>query len=116
MSKSIGNVVHPRDIVGKGGMDLLRYWAITYVVGNGSIPVKPDDINLAVNELMIIRNHLKFILGYISGLPDPGTATLDIDYDKLNPRDKWCLNASAQFHDQVRMERSMTDVVLLAQL
>lgn len=108
MSKSIGNVVHPKDIIGEEGIDVLRYWVASHVIGQSSIPVAPHLIKQSAERIKATRMYFKFLLGYIEELPDDGTAAIpnDIDYNKLTALDKWCLNALTQFHDAASMNRS----------
>lgn len=111
MSKSIGNVVHPRDIIEEEGIDVLRHWVASHVIDQSSIPVAPHLIKQSAEDLKAIRNHLKFLLGYIEGSSEHiSAASIGVDYDKLTVLDKWCLNALAQFHDKVCINRIQNTV------
>lgn len=101
MSKSIGNVVHPKDIIGVEGIDVLRYWVASHVIDQRSVSMKPHLVTHSAEQVTTIRKILKFLLGYVEGLPNPGSANIDIEYDKLTIFDKWCLNVLVQSHDKV---------------
>ena len=65
MSKSIGNVIDPNDVISRNGADVLRMWA-------GSIDFKQDVrfaddiIKQASDAYRKVRNTFKFMLGNIS--------------------------------------------------
>lgn len=101
MSKSIGNVVHPKDIISVEGIDVLRYWVASHVIGQSSIPVDQNLIKQSAEHIKTLRGILKYLLGYIEGLPAETISTFNVDYQKLTAFDKWSLNALTQFHDKV---------------
>lgn len=107
MSKSSGNVVHPKNIIDEHGVDVLRCWAASRFNGQGTVPVIANDIKFVSNHMKTIRNHFKFMLGYIKELPDSDDASNDIDYNKLSITDKWCLNALVSFHEKVSTHESI---------
>lgn len=88
MSKSIGNVVNPMDIVNKQGSDILRLWvaSVDYT----------EDVRFS-NELLAqvgesyrkIRNTYRFMLGNLFDF-DPEKDM--IKYDKMPSADKYILN------------------------
>lgn len=101
MSKSIGNVAHPKDIINEYGIDTLRHWVASHVVNQSAVSVKPHLIKHSAEKITGFRKLWKFMLGYIEGLADDGIESIVVDYDKLSALDKWCLNALAQSHERV---------------
>ncbi len=65
MSKSIGNVISPFDIVDKFGIDILRIWIATSDYNN-NIKISDEIIEQVKNDYKKIRNTIRFILGNIS--------------------------------------------------
>jgi len=87
MSKSLGNVVHPEEVISKFGADILRLWVASTDYH--------DDVRLSMNMLSQhvetyrkIRNTIRFLLG---NLYDFDCEKHRIAYDKMLPIDKWAL-------------------------
>ena len=62
MSKSLGNIVSPQDVVGKHGADILRLW----VVGSDyseDLRIGPEIIKSHTDIYRRLRNTLRFLLG-----------------------------------------------------
>ncbi|MEA3506029.1 MAG: class I tRNA ligase family protein, partial [Elusimicrobiota bacterium] len=87
MSKSVGNVVAPRDVIKKYGADLLRLWAASE---NYFTDVKISDEILAqmVTSYRRIRNTIRFILGNTGDYPSGKV----INYSELTDIDKYVLD------------------------
>ena len=66
MSKSIGNVVNPDEIVDKYGSDVLRLWAVSANFKN-DVNIGPEIIKQVAENKRKIRNTLRFILGNHGG-------------------------------------------------
>jgi isoleucyl-tRNA synthetase len=73
MSKSVGNVVTPEEIVKKHGAEILRLW-VSAEDYSEDIRISKDIINRLSEAYRKIRNTARYILGNIS----------DFDYDKEN--------------------------------
>lgn len=105
MSKSLGNVIHPRDIVNEHNTDTLRWWTAAHVIGQSSIPVKKDMIADSSAYVQKCRETLLFLLKYVQNEKFDGS--FDMDYDKLSILDKYSLNALMNFHNEVCVLTSM---------
>ncbi len=66
MSKSVGNVVNPDEIVDKYGSDVLRLWAASSNF-KMDVNIGPDIIKQVAENKRKIRNTLRFILGNLKG-------------------------------------------------
>lgn len=66
MSKSVGNVVNPDEIVDKYGSDVLRLWAASSNF-KMDVNIGPDIIKQVAENKRKIRNILRFILGNLKG-------------------------------------------------
>tara|TARA_B100001248_G_scaffold262580_2_gene259621 strand:- start:1155 stop:3974 length:2820 start_codon:yes stop_codon:yes gene_type:complete len=86
MSKSLGNVIKPEDILKKSGADILRLWvATTDYTEDMRIG---DEILSNLNDYYRkIRNSFRFILGNIGNTTDEDC----IDYENLSELDKYIL-------------------------
>ena len=88
MSKSLGNVIAPNDIINNGGADILRLWVATRSY-NEDMRISKEVLDRTVDAYRKIRNTFKYILGNISDFnPD----TDSVVYENLLDIDKWALN------------------------
>lgn len=97
MSKSLGNVISPFDIIKNSGADILRLWVASSDYN--------DDIRISAQILLRlseayrkVRNTTRFIL---SNLYDFNPQTDKVSYDKLRKLDKWII---------LRLEELLHDV------
>jgi len=91
MSKSLGNVVKPQEIIDTYGADILRLWvaASSY---NEDVRVSKEIVDRLVDAYRKIRNTLRYLLGNLHGFePDKHL----LDYDRLLELDRWALNRLA---------------------
>ncbi len=96
MSKSLGNVVDPIEIVEKYGADILRLWvASTDFFDN--IRAGKNIIEQQVEVYRKLRNTLRYLL---SNLYDFDETKL-VPFEKLLPLDKWALGRLQQFIEQI---------------
>ena len=71
MSKSIGNVILPQEVVNKYGADILRLW-VSSVDFAGDVRISDDILKQNSEIYRKIRNTFRFILGNIHDLQDEG--------------------------------------------
>jgi isoleucyl-tRNA synthetase len=87
MSKSLGNVISPFDIIKDYGADILRLWVASSDY-NEDIRISPEILSRLSEAYRKIRNTIRFILSNLNGF-DPDSQK--IDYDDLRRIDKWIL-------------------------
>ena len=97
MSKSVGNVVAPQEIIDKYGADVLRLW-ISSVDYQGDVRLGNKIIKGMSDVYRKIRNTFRYLLGNLS---DFNPATDSVPYDQMEDFDKWAL---------LRMERVRNEV------
>lgn len=88
MSKSVGNVIAPQEIIEKYGADILRLWVASSDYRT-DIRISSKILDQLVEIYRRIRNTARFILGNISDF-NPDTDI--VSYDKLNELDRLVLN------------------------
>lgn len=96
MSKSLGNVIDPMDIVNKYGADILRLWvASTDFFDN--IRVGKNIIEQQVEVYRKLRNTLRYLLSNLYDF----TQNDVLPYEKLLPLDKWALGRLQKYIEHV---------------
>jgi len=63
MSKSLGNIISPYEVISKYGADTLRYYAIDITIGD-DMSFSWDEINLKYKNLMILWNLHNFLIEF----------------------------------------------------
>ena len=97
MSKSLGNVVAPQDIINQVGTDGLRLWVAS--VGHDTDPSVSDTLLRNIAEVhRKIRNTCRFLL---SNLYDYHHESDKLSVDQLLPIDKYALGQLCVLNDQL---------------
>ena len=65
MSKSMGNVVAPQDVIRQSGAEILRLWAVSSDYAE-DLRIGPDIIKANVESYRKLRNTLRFMLGNLA--------------------------------------------------
>jgi isoleucyl-tRNA synthetase len=65
MSKSLGNVVAPQDVIRQSGAEILRLWAMSSDYAE-DLRIGPDIIKANVESYRKLRNTLRFLLGNLA--------------------------------------------------
>ncbi|VAW49626.1 Isoleucyl-tRNA synthetase [hydrothermal vent metagenome] len=87
MSKSLGNVISPLDIIKQSGADILRLW-IASSSYNEDMRISKETLDRTSDAYRKIRNTVRYLLGNLYGFdPDQEIVT----YESLNDLDKWAL-------------------------
>jgi isoleucyl-tRNA synthetase len=86
MSKSLGNVISPQDIIKEYGADILRLWVLSSDYKN-EISLSKNILKQLSEFYRKIRNTCRYILGNI----DDFDVNSPVGYDKLLDIDKWAL-------------------------
>jgi len=89
MSKSLGNVIAPEEIIEKYGAEILRLWA-AYEDYRDDIKISKDIINRLIETYRRVRNTLRFLDANIH--EDFNPARDSVPYEQLSYLDKWLLS------------------------
>lgn len=100
MSKSVGNVVAPADIIKRSGADILRLWALSSDYYN-DVPFGQDVLEQKSDIYRRIRNTLRYMLGNLAGFDTAEHVDLVADYAKLPELEQWVLHELAQTHNHI---------------
>ncbi len=96
MSKSVGNVIAPQEIIEKYGADVVRLWASS-VDYRDDVRLSEDIIARLVDAYRRIRNTCRYILGCVDGLAEKDLLPLD----ELLPLDRASVSTAAQIWQNV---------------
>ena len=88
MSKSLGNVISPQEIINTSGADILRLWAASSNYGE-DVRVSPDILSRLSEAYRKIRNTIRFLLGNVS---DFSQANDKVDYKDMLEIDRYSLS------------------------
>lgn len=96
MSKSLGNVISPKQITKKYGTDVLRWWVASHGTQHMSITVSDKLLQQAAENLSKVRGTLRYLNGVISQQQDLPVTIEDGSY--LN---KYLLHNLLGFEEEV---------------
>lgn len=97
MSKSIGNVIYPQEVIKNYGADVLRLW-VASADYQADIRISNDILKQLAEVYRKIRNTCRFILG---NLYDFAPQRDQVPYEKLGELDRWVLLRLGQLIEQV---------------
>jgi isoleucyl-tRNA synthetase len=87
MSKSLGNVIDPQEMIRQFGADVLRLWVASSDY-RSDVAVSKLIMNQLAEAYRKIRNTFRFLLGNLYDFDPEGDA---IPFQDLNPLDRWAL-------------------------
>ncbi len=96
MSKSLGNVVSPKDVVNTLGADILRLW-VASADYRGEMTISDEILNRAADGYRRIRNTARFMLGNLNEFNEANLLPLG----QCTEIDLWAINKAAELQHQV---------------
>ncbi|GKW49379.1 isoleucine--tRNA ligase [Halomonas sp. NCCP-2165] len=100
MSKSVGNVVAPQEVMDKLGADILRLW-VASTDYSGEMAVSDEILKRTADVYRRIRNTARFLLANLSGFAPERDA---VPFDEMLALDQWVVDRAAQL--QARIEKA----------
>ncbi|ART80063.1 isoleucine--tRNA ligase [Oceanisphaera avium] len=97
MSKSIGNVVSPQQVMNKLGADILRLW-VASTDYSGEMTVSDEILNRSADAYRRIRNTARFLLANLSGF-DPATEM--VAPDDMVLIDRWAVGRAQAIQQEI---------------
>jgi len=86
MSKSLGNVITPDEIIKNYGAEILRLWSV-FENYQQDIRISENIIKNIVNGYRVIRNTIRFLLGNLYDF----SPEMEVKYEDLFEVDKWAI-------------------------
>jgi isoleucyl-tRNA synthetase len=97
MSKSIGNVVAPKDVTNKLGADILRLW-VASTDYTGEVAVSDEILKRSADAYRRIRNTARFFLANLNGF-NPETDL--VPADEMVALDRWAVGRALAAQDEI---------------
>jgi isoleucyl-tRNA synthetase len=87
MSKSLGNVVEPQELIRKYGADILRFWVVSQDYRDDD-PISEEILARCADAYRKVRNTARYL---ISNLYDFDPDADGLPFDRMEPLDRWAL-------------------------
>ncbi len=97
MSKSLGNVISPQDIMNKLGADILRLW-VASTDYTAEMTVSDEIFKRAADRYRRIRNTNRYLLSNLSGF-NPATDMVAVE--DMVALDRWIVDRAAALQDEI---------------
>jgi len=97
MSKSLGNVIAPDDVMKQSGADILRLWVVASDYAE-DLRIGPEILKHMGDAYRRLRNTLRYLLGALAGF-SPNEAMPEADMPEL---ERWVLHRLAELDRAVR--------------
>jgi isoleucyl-tRNA synthetase len=98
MSKSLGNVVAPQQVIKTLGADVLRLWVAASDY-SGEIAISDNLLKRIADAYRRIRNTARYLLGSLGGF-NPATDAVPVE--QMVAIDRWTLAQAAKLQDEIR--------------
>ncbi|MGF7452668.1 isoleucine--tRNA ligase [Pasteurella bettyae] len=98
MSKSIGNIVTPQEVMDKFGGDILRLW-VASTDYTGEMTVSDEILKRAADSYRRIRNTARFLLANLNGF-DPKRDILKPE--EMISLDRWAVDCALQVQNEIK--------------
>lgn len=99
MSKSLGNIIDPQDVINKWGADILRLW-IASTDFKGEMSLSEEILSHTADAYRRIRNTLRFLLGNTHDF----APSMAIPPNEMLALDAWMLEQTARLQQEVVRE------------
>ena len=97
MSKSVGNVVAPQEVIEKYGAEILRLWVASEDYRD-DIKVSDEILKQVSDSYRKIRNTIRYMLGNLS---DFEPSSQQVPFDKLEGLDQWALSKFEELKQKI---------------
>ncbi|XP_059619412.1 isoleucine--tRNA ligase, mitochondrial [Phlebotomus argentipes] len=98
MSKSLGNVIHPKDIVKKYGTDTMRWWIAAHGTQHTSILLSENILQASAENVHKIRGTLRYLIGVCGQMKE---RDFPEDLSKFTFLDRFFLGKLRDFHNSI---------------
>ncbi|MCL6416191.1 isoleucine--tRNA ligase [Aestuariirhabdus sp. Z084] len=111
MSKSIGNVVAPQDVMNKYGADVLRLW-VASTDFSSEMAVSDEILKRTADAYRRIRNTARFLLG---SLHDFDPSEHQVAPEQMIALDRWVVDRALQLQAEIEQHYEQYNFVSLCQ-
>ena len=97
MSKSLGNVVSPQDVIEKNGADILRLWVVASDYAE-DIRIGPEILRHQIDTYRRLRNTLRYLIGNLADF----SAAERLPFEEMPELERWVLHRLSELDQVVR--------------
>ena len=97
MSKSLGNVISPQDIIAQNGADILRLWVVASNYEE-DVRIGPEILRYQVDAYRRLRNTLRFLIGSLAGF----SPAERLPVEEMPELERWVLHRLSELDQVVR--------------
>ncbi|MEO5568491.1 MAG: isoleucine--tRNA ligase [Gemmatimonadaceae bacterium] len=98
MSKSVGNVVSPQDIIKQNGADILRMW-VSMIDYRDDMAIGKEIVDRIADGYRKMRNTSRILLANLAGF-DPATDA--VPFDQMHAIDRWVVDRASRTFERCR--------------
>jgi isoleucyl-tRNA synthetase len=99
MSKSLGNVVAPQDIIAQNGADILRLWVVASDYAE-DIRIGPEILRYQIDSYRRLRNTLRYLIGNLAGFAEAER----LPVAEMPELERWVLHRLSELDAEVRRD------------
>ncbi|MDC3188292.1 isoleucine--tRNA ligase [Pseudoalteromonas elyakovii] len=111
MSKSLGNVISPQNVMNKLGADILRLW-VASTDFTAEMTVSDEIFKRSADRYRRIRNTSRYLLANLNGF-DPKTDQVAIE--DMVELDRWIVGRAAELQDEILAAYDKYQMLLVTQ-
>ncbi len=97
MSKSLGNVISPQEVIKQYGADILRIWVVASDYSD-DLRIGPEILKFQSDAYRRLRNTLRFLLGSLEGFSKEET----VAYESMPELERYILHRLKELDQQIR--------------
>ncbi|MEO3432700.1 isoleucine--tRNA ligase [Inquilinus sp. CAU 1745] len=97
MSKSLGNVTAPQDVIAQSGADILRLWVVSSDYSE-DMKIGPEILKYQADSYRRLRNTLRYLLGALGGFSEAEK----VDPSEMPELERWVLHRLTEMDGLVR--------------
>ena len=96
MSKSVGNIISPQEIIGELGADVLRLW-VASTEYEAEMGISQEILTRTTDSYRRIRNTARFLVGNLNGFDVADC----VAWDDMLELDRWAVRTAMRLNDEI---------------
>jgi isoleucyl-tRNA synthetase len=97
MSKSLGNITSPQEVVGQSGADILRLWVVASDYSE-DLRIGPEILKYQADMYRRLRNTLRYLLGNLAGFSEAEI----LPVSEMPELERWVLHRLAELDGEIK--------------